>query len=119
MCAIYKSLLFLLLLLPAGVVLGEFCDRGTGECKELTPTDCPVIFYNQHLIGVNRVKYCDEFNDIVCCPLPLNAQRQQQQQQIGEPTRLFEKGKQNCCCAFAALNVITGFISVHRMSSLQ
>lgn len=51
----------------------ELCDRGTGECKELTDTDCPVIFYNQHLIGDN-VKYCDEFNDIVCCPLSLNAQ---------------------------------------------
>jgi len=54
-------------------VRSELCDRGTGECKELTDTDCPVIFYNQHLIGAN-VKYCDEFNDIVCCPLSLNMQ---------------------------------------------
>ncbi|KAM8711065.1 hypothetical protein ACLKA7_000232 [Drosophila subpalustris] len=61
-----------LLLIVVGV-RSELCDRGTGECKELTDTDCPVIFYNQHLIGDN-VKYCDEFNDIVCCPLSLNEQ---------------------------------------------
>lgn len=92
MCVISK-ILSLLLLLSAGVVLGEFCDRGRGECKELTPTDCPVIFYNHYLIGPNRVKYCDEFNDIVCCPLPLNAQEEQQKLQHEEPTKLFEKGK--------------------------
>ncbi|KRF80346.1 uncharacterized protein Dvir_GJ22323, isoform D [Drosophila virilis] len=72
-----------------GGVLGEYCDNGTGECREFTSTECPVIFYNQHLIGPNNVKYCDEFNDIVCCPLPLNAQ--QRQQTIADTRRLFEK----------------------------
>lgn len=75
-------------LLPLVCVSGELCDRGTGECKELTRTDCPVIFYNLHLIG-RAVKYCDEFNDIVCCPLALNAQRQAPV----EETRAYEKGK--------------------------
>ncbi|EDW72300.1 uncharacterized protein Dwil_GK20792 [Drosophila willistoni] len=67
--------LYSLGLLSIGV-LSELCDNGTGQCKELTDTDCPFIFYNQHLIGAD-VKYCDEYNDIVCCPLPLNYQMQQ------------------------------------------
>lgn len=69
-------------------VRGELCDRGAGECKQLTPTDCPVIFYYQHLIG-RAVKYCDEFNDIVCCPLPLNNQKRAPV----EETRAYEKRK--------------------------
>lgn len=71
-------------------VRGELCNRGTGECKELTLTDCPVIFNNQHLIS-SSVKYCDEFNEIVCCPLPLNNQNQAPV----EETRAYEKRKWN------------------------
>ncbi|XP_030382081.1 serine protease snake [Scaptodrosophila lebanonensis] len=59
----------------SNIVVAEYCDNGTGECKSLTDTDCPVIFYNQHLIGDN-IKYCDEDNYIVCCPIPINSQRQ-------------------------------------------
>ncbi|ALC41614.1 CG3700 [Drosophila busckii] len=72
----------------AASAFGEYCDNGTGECRSLTGTDCPVIFYNQHLIG-NNVKYCDEFNDIVCCPLPRNMQRQHQKTM--ETNRPYEK----------------------------
>lgn len=71
-------------------VRGELCERGTGECKELTPTDCPVIFNNQHDIS-NSIKYCDELNEIVCCPLPLNYQNQSPV----EETRAYEKRKWN------------------------
>ncbi|XP_030377474.1 serine protease snake [Scaptodrosophila lebanonensis] len=53
----------------------EYCDNGTGKCASLTSADCPVIFYNWHLIG-DRVKYCDESRDIVCCPLPKHSQNQ-------------------------------------------
>ncbi|KAH8416222.1 hypothetical protein KR222_011635 [Zaprionus bogoriensis] len=83
-------LLLLFLLLSSSA---EFCDKGRGECRQLTATDCPVIFYNEHLIGLNKVKYCDEYNDIVCCPLPLNAQQQQQQQQqqLADSSRAFEQ----------------------------
>lgn len=87
-CTILAIILFSA---SSGRVLGEYCDNGTGECREFTSTDCPVIFYNQHLIGPNNVKYCDEFNDIVCCPLPLNVQ--QRQQTMPDTRRLFEKGK--------------------------
>ncbi|XP_068144884.1 trypsin-like [Drosophila tropicalis] len=52
----------------------EYCDQGTGECKEMSATGCPFLFYNQHLIGAG-IKYCDEKNDIVCCPLPLDLQK--------------------------------------------
>ncbi|XP_017866381.1 PREDICTED: trypsin-3 [Drosophila arizonae] len=52
----------------------EMCDRGTGVCKELTATDCPVIFFIQHLIA-NEIKYCNEIDEIVCCPLPRNNQK--------------------------------------------
>ncbi|KAM8713563.1 hypothetical protein ACLKA7_013825 [Drosophila subpalustris] len=82
-CKILSVLVFSVL------VRGEFCDNGTGECKELTSTDCQSVFYNLHLIGLNNVKYCDEFNDIVCCPLPLNAQ--QKNRQSVDTTGLFEK----------------------------
>ncbi|XP_030558395.1 venom protease isoform X1 [Drosophila novamexicana] len=85
-CTILAIILFSA---SSGRVLGEYCDNGTGECREFTSTDCPVIFYNQHLIGPNNVKYCDEFNDIVCCPLPLNVQ--QRQQTMPDTRRLFEK----------------------------
>lgn len=83
--------IFLLSALSARTVPGEFCDNGTGECKELTATDCPVLFYNEYIIGANKIKYCDEFNDIVCCPLPLNAQKRVITQ--AEPIKLYEKGK--------------------------
>jgi len=76
----------ILLLIASVSVVAEYCDNGTGECKELTPSDCPVIFYNQHLIGA-EVKYCDEFNDIVCCPIPLDHQNLKP----AEQTRPFEK----------------------------
>lgn len=69
----------------------EYCDNGTGECKELTATDCPVLFYNEYIIGANKIKYCDEFNDIVCCPLPLNAQKRVITP--ADPRKLYEKGK--------------------------
>ncbi|XP_023165208.2 trypsin-3 [Drosophila hydei] len=69
------ALNFLLLTLFLCSVCCELCDRGTGECKELTASDCPVIFYIQHLIA-NEIKYCNEIDDIVCCPLPLNNQKQ-------------------------------------------
>ncbi|XP_037714431.1 venom protease [Drosophila subpulchrella] len=67
----------LLILGALSTFLSEFCDNGTGECKDLTATDCPAVFFNLPLIG-SLVKYCDEFNDLVCCPLPLNMQRQSQ-----------------------------------------
>ncbi|XP_023162175.2 venom protease isoform X2 [Drosophila hydei] len=81
--------IFLLSALSARTVPGEFCDNGTGECKELTATDCPVLFYNEYIIGANKIKYCDEFNDIVCCPLPLNAQKRVITQ--AKPIKLYEK----------------------------
>ncbi|KAH8401588.1 hypothetical protein KR009_006725 [Drosophila setifemur] len=62
-----------LLFVSVSFILAEYCDNGTGECKELSATDCPVIFYTQHLLGP-RVKFCDEFNDIVCCPIPQDQQ---------------------------------------------
>ncbi|EDW01154.1 GH21276 [Drosophila grimshawi] len=67
------GLLICLFCLFSSCVWCEFCDNGTGECKELTATDCPVLFYYLHLIG-NEIKYCNEFEDIVCCPLPLDVQ---------------------------------------------
>ncbi|XP_060654120.1 LOW QUALITY PROTEIN: venom protease [Drosophila nasuta] len=81
--------LSILFISAIGSVLGEFCDRGTGECKELTATDCPAVFNNLQIIGFNNVKYCDEFNDIVCCPLPLNAQKKNVKPV--DTTRMFEK----------------------------
>ncbi|XP_034478923.1 venom protease [Drosophila innubila] len=89
MDAICKILSVLLLAATTVKVWGEFCDNGTGECKELTPTECPAIFNNLDLIGLNNVKYCDEFKDIVCCPLPLNAQ--QHIQRSVDTRGLFEK----------------------------
>jgi len=77
-----------LLLIVSVSAVPEYCDNGTGECQELTPSDCPVIFYNQHLIG-SEVKYCDEFNDIVCCPIPLDHQNRKPVEQ----TRPYEKRK--------------------------
>ncbi|XP_034102949.1 serine protease snake [Drosophila albomicans] len=84
MHALYSAIL-LIFLMPRSIT-SELCDRGTGECKELTDTECPDIFYNQHLIGAN-VKYCNEFEDIVCCPLPLNVQ----QRLMVDETRPYEK----------------------------
>ncbi|XP_022221670.2 LOW QUALITY PROTEIN: trypsin-2 [Drosophila obscura] len=83
--ALFAVQLSLLLMLSV-IVWAEFCDNGTGECKELTGTDCPVIFYNQHLIGPD-IKYCDEFNDIVCCPIPLDHQNLKP----ADETRPFER----------------------------
>ncbi|ALC42473.1 CG4927, partial [Drosophila busckii] len=71
-------------------VRSELCDRGTGECKPLSEIDCPVIFYNQHLIG-NSVKYCNEFEDIVCCPLPLFEQRSHKPMDESRPYEKFCK----------------------------
>jgi len=82
------------ILLILGVLssfLCEFCDNGTGECKDLTARDCPAVFFNLPLIG-SLVKYCDEFNDLVCCPLPLNMQRQSQQFNGNIGLRRYEKG---------------------------
>ncbi|EDW00986.1 venom protease [Drosophila grimshawi] len=70
-------------------VLGEFCDNGTGECKELTSTNCPDIFHNLHLIGPNNVKYCNELEYIVCCPLTLNDQKTQRE--TLDTRKLYEK----------------------------
>ncbi|EDW61777.1 uncharacterized protein Dvir_GJ22231 [Drosophila virilis] len=81
-----RDLFTLTLLACLSIVWSELCDRGTGECKELSATECPVLFYNQHLIG-NEIKYCNEFEDIVCCPLPLNRQNQAPV----DVTRPFEK----------------------------
>lgn len=82
------------ILLILGVVLGfsssELCDNGTGECKELS--ECPAIFYNLASIAP-YVKYCDEFNDIVCCPLPLNMQSQAQPFSASDRLRRFERGQ--------------------------
>ncbi|KAH8305972.1 hypothetical protein KR018_007554 [Drosophila ironensis] len=74
------------LLLASG--LAEYCDNGTGECRELSPTDCPVIFHRLHLIG-NSVKYCDESNDIVCCPIP-------QYQQQNKPVQGSRPSEKHC-----------------------
>ncbi|XP_039481534.1 serine protease snake [Drosophila santomea] len=80
----------LLILAAPRSLLSEFCDNGTGECKDLSATDCPAIFFNLPLIG-RFVKYCDEFNDIVCCPLPLHLQAQSQQFSANMGIRRFEK----------------------------
>ncbi|KAH8308706.1 hypothetical protein KR059_000995 [Drosophila kikkawai] len=75
-----------------GVVLGnivpKLCENGTGQCKQLS--ECPTIFHNLAEIGP-FVKYCDEFNDIVCCPLPINMQSQEQPFAVGARLRKFEK----------------------------
>ncbi|EDW09375.2 serine protease snake [Drosophila mojavensis] len=67
----------------------EYCDNGTGECKELTATDCPVLFYIEFIIEANNIKYCDKAKDIVCCPLPLNAQKRVMTP--ADPRKLYEK----------------------------
>ncbi|XP_017044825.1 serine protease snake [Drosophila ficusphila] len=82
------GILLILGIMPS--ILSEFCDNGTGECKDLSATDCPAVFFNLALIG-RFVKYCDEFNDIVCCPLPLNMQRQTQKISANTGLRRFEK----------------------------
>ncbi|XP_017125331.1 serine protease snake [Drosophila elegans] len=80
----------LLILGVVASILSEFCDNGTGECKDLSATDCPAVFFNLALIG-RFVKYCDEFNDIVCCPLPINMQSQSQQFSGNIGLKRFEK----------------------------
>lgn len=82
----------LLILAVICSILSEFCDNGTGECKELSATDCPSIFFNLHLIR-NFVKYCDKSNHIVCCLLPNNMQPQSQQFSANIGLRRFEKGQ--------------------------
>ncbi|KAH8372581.1 hypothetical protein KR009_000130 [Drosophila setifemur] len=68
-----EMLMILGLIVPQ--IVSEFCENGTGECKELTPTDCPAVFFNMPLMAP-FLKYCDEANAIVCCPLPRNKQPQ-------------------------------------------
>ncbi|XP_016971832.2 venom protease [Drosophila rhopaloa] len=71
-------------------ISSEFCDNGTGECKDLSATDCPVVFFNLASMG-RSVKYCDEFNDIVCCPLPIYMHSQSQQFSVNTGLKRFEK----------------------------
>ncbi|EDX07378.1 serine protease snake [Drosophila simulans] len=80
----------LLILAVIRNVLSELCDNGTGECKELSDTDCPSVFFHLHLIG-KYVKYCDKSNGIVCCPLLINLQAQSQQFSADIGLRRFEK----------------------------
>ncbi|XP_017149816.1 serine protease snake [Drosophila miranda] len=71
-------------------VWAEFCDNGTGECRDLTAADCPTVFNNLAAIG-RALKYCDKFNHIVCCPLALNVQIQKQTVNPVKSSRRFER----------------------------
>ncbi|KAH8337882.1 hypothetical protein KR067_008403 [Drosophila pandora] len=54
-------------------ILSDLCDNQSGECKELSATGCPAVFFNLAWME-GSVKFCDEDRGIVCCPLPLNRQ---------------------------------------------
>ncbi|XP_034652031.1 trypsin-2 [Drosophila subobscura] len=91
MPVLLRAVLLLWAVAMAPNVWAELCDNGTGECKNLTATDCPTVFDNLAAIGPGALKYCDRKYDIICCPLPLYKQIQNQNSNNVESSRRFEK----------------------------